>query len=362
MMTNNLPLRNPQPDYTRAISGLLGLVTLERPPLVEYIVDEVVMRAVMRRLDLPWLDPSAGVDAQTAYLKNFAQFYYSLGYSLVKFEQGLPFPSHHLLAADTAQGTDRSRSWSDQHRGTISSWEDFERYAWPRIEDYDFSAFEQLNRILPEGMGLMLSHSGGPYETLAALMSYEGLCLVLHDDFSLVKAVADRVGALMEQFYAHLLTLDRVAAIFPGDDMGFRTTTLIGPEPLRQLTLPWHRRYAEMTHQHGLPYFLHSCGNLARIYEDLIEQVRIDGKHSYEDAILPVEQFQERYGSRIAVLGGLDVHTLAAGTPADVRQRTLQLIETCGARGRYAIGSGNSIPSYIPPENYLAMIEAAVLG
>jgi len=32
----------------------------------------------------------------------------------------------------------------------------------------------------------------------------------------------------------------------------------------------------------------------------------------------------------------------------------------CGARGRYAVGSGNSVPSYIPVENYLAMVEEAV--
>ncbi len=60
------------------------------------------------------------------------------------------------------------------------------------------------------------------------------------------------------------------------------------------------------------------------------------------------------------MLGGLDLNILAAGTPDEVRARTRQLIETCNPRGRYAIGSGNSIPSYIPVENYLAMIEEAV--
>jgi hypothetical protein len=34
-------------------------------------------------------------------------------------------------------------------------------------------------------------------------------------------------------------------------------------------------------------------------------------------------------------------------------------MEECGARGRYAVGSGNSVPSYVPPANYLAMVEEA---
>jgi uroporphyrinogen decarboxylase len=72
-----------------------------------------------------------------------------------------------------------------------------------------------------------------------------------------------------------------------------------------------------------------------------------------------VDDFQQKYGDRIAVLGGLDINILTEGTPDQVREKTRFLIETCGSRGRYAVGSGNSIPSYIPAENYLAMVDEA---
>ena len=45
--------------------------------------------------------------------------------------------------------------------------------------------------------------------------------------------------------------------------MGFRTATLVSPAALRRYVLPWHKRFAAMTHATGRPYFLHSCGNLA---------------------------------------------------------------------------------------------------
>ncbi len=355
-----LPSAKPQPDASRAVDFLLGRAALDRPPLVEYIVDESVMRPVLAQLGRAWVDPALGPQAYTAYLENFAAFFYHMGYSLVKFERALNFPSHHLVTADTAAYVQRDRAWNDQHLGVITSWESFEKYTWPRIEDFDFSSFEILDRVLPEGMGLMLSHAGGPYEALSALMSYEGLCLALYDDFSLVQAVANRVGELMLSFYQHLLDFQRVVAIFPGDDMGFRSGTLIRPDHLRALTLPWHRRFAALAHARGVPYFLHSCGNLLAIMDTLIDDVGIDGKHSYEDAIIPAEEFQARFGSRIAVLGGVDVHTLSAGTQEDVRRRTRQLIDTCTPRGRYAIGSGNSIPSYVSAENYLAMVDEAL--
>jgi uroporphyrinogen decarboxylase len=91
--------------------------------------------------------------------------------------------------------------------------------------------------------------------------------------------------------------------------------------------------------------------------EDLIEDVKIDARHSYEDVIILVEDFQARYGGRIGVIGGLDVDRLAAGSPEQVRVRARQIIEICGGRGRYAFGSGNSIPNYVPVENYLAMVD-----
>lgn len=353
----SLPLAHPKPDAAQAMDMLMGRIPEDRPPLVEYLVDESILRPVLEMMGRTWTLETHG------WLENFAAFFQGLGYSLIKFELALPFETHHLLAVDTAN-SQRERAWSDEHTGMIRCWEDFEHYPWPKVADFDFSPFEYLNAHLPEGMGLMVSHAGGPFEKLTDLMSYEGLCLALYDDFSLVQAVQNRVGELMQSFYTHLLDLDRVVALFPGDDMGFRSGTLVAPDHLRQLALPWHQKYAQMAHAKDRPYFLHSCGNLVTIMDDLIDWVGIDGKHSYEDAIIPAEDFQEAYGGsepgRVAVLGGVDINILAAGTPVTVRARVRQLIDTCAPRGRFAVGSGNSIPSYIPLENYLAMVSEVI--
>ncbi len=360
-MFNNLPLRKPQPDGARFVRTILGQEHPARPPIFEYLVDSerIIRPVVTALLGRQWVVPGDDRASQAAYLDNFIAFWHHLGYDVIKFERGLPWSLTSVPAPDTATDGVSNRDWADEHGGSIRSWADFERYPWPTIEQMDFFPFEYISRHLPEGMGLLVSHSGGPLEVLTRLMSYEGLCLALHDDPALVKAVAERVGALMEQMVVHLLQLNKVAGLLPGDDMGFRTATLVSPKALRAYTLPWHKRFSQMAHSRGLIYCLHSCGNLATIMEDLINDVQIDGKHSYEDAIMPVEDFQARYGSRIAVIGGLDVHRLAAGTPQEVRARTRQLKEICGSRGRYILGSGNSIPNYIPVENYLAMVDEA---
>jgi len=359
---HNIPLSAPKPDARRFIDVLMGREGEGRVPLVEYLVDDLVRRPIVTDLlGRTWVEPEDRA-SQHIYLDNFIAFWCRMGYDFVRFEQGLGFDIRRTLAPDTAVGSERQRAWLDEHHGAIQSWAEFESYPWPSVAEMDFSSFEYIDAHLPDGMGLITCHAGGMFEHLSQIMSLEGLCLALYDQPDLVRAVSDKIGDLLVAFYQHLLDLDHVVAIFQGDDMGFRTATLVAPEALRTYVLPWHERFAALAHGHDVPYFLHSCGNVEAIMPDLIGRVGIDGKHSFEDAILPVEEFQARYGDRIAVLGGVDVDILAAGTLEEVRRRTRMLIEACGPQGRYAVGSGNSIPSYVPVENYLAMVDEAQDG
>ncbi len=353
-----LPLAVPEPSAHEFINILAGKSRSRRVPLVEYIIDDVIMKPIATDLlGRRWVPFSMNPEDRFAYLDTMIEVWHQMGYDFVRYEESLPLPNRGTAVADTAPGSTKQRAWVDEHHGMIESWEDFERYPWPVISNYDFSSYEYLNSHVPEGMGLILSHGGGVFEHLSWIMSLEGLSMALHEDPSLVKAVADRLGGLMVDFYNQILDLDKLVAVFPGDDMGYKSATLVSPTHLREYTLPWHRRFASMVHERGVPYFLHSCGNVIPIMEDLIEDVRIDGKHSFEDAIIPVQDFQSRYGERIAVLGGVDLNILSGKSPDEVRKHVRFLLETCGGRGRYAMGSGNSVPSYVPLENYLAMID-----
>ena len=91
--------------------------------------------------------------------------------------------------------------------------------------------------------------------------------------------------------------------------------------------------------------------------ENLIEDVSIDAKHSFEDDIEPVERFTARYGKRIAVIGGVDMDLLARGSQEQVRARTRRILEACAPSGAYILGSGNSIANYVQPQNFLTMLD-----
>lgn len=357
----HLPLDKARPDAKRFIDVVMGRARAERPPMVEYLIDDALREPITTQLlGRAWVDPIPGRrETIEAYLDNFIAFWRALGYDFVRYEESLPFVEQNIVGADPTR-SDGFRQWRDLHHGTIATWADYERYPWPTVTAESLANYEYLATHLPEGMGLMVCHAGGIYEHLSAIFSYEGLCYALYDQPDLVQAVAQRLGELMFDVYRQLVELPGVIAIFPGDDMGFRSATLIPPDALRRYTLPWHRRYARLAHERGLPYFLHSCGNLAAIMPDLIDDIGIDAKHSFENAIMPIEEFQALYGDRIGVLGGVDVDILGRGSPELVRAHVRRIVAACHPRGRFCIGSGNSIPSYIPVENYLAMLDEAL--
>ncbi len=92
----------------------------------------------------------------------------------------------------------------------------------------------------------------------------------------------------------------------------------------------------------------------------VIDELKLDGKHSFEDGIIPVEEAYDIWHDRIAIMGGIDMDFLARKSPSEIYNRASKLLEQTFDTGGFALGSGNSIPDYVPVENYLAMIRAAV--
>ena len=157
---------------------------------------------------------------------------------------------------------------------------------------------------------------------------------------------ADKLLIMQEAILRTILQFDRVKVVWGSDDMGFRTGTLISPKDLREFVLPGHKRMAEMAHERGLPYLLHTCGKMEAIMPDLIDDVKIDARHSFEDVIEPVIEAKQRYGDRIALLGGIDLDFLCRADEAAVRRRGVRRW-TPPSGGGYCLGTGNSVANYI---------------
>jgi uroporphyrinogen decarboxylase len=343
------------PNFERLRTVLLRHGEPDRVPFIELFADPQVMSAVV---GAPIADPEPKDRKQRELaLMRTIQFWHGCGYDYVPLWPTLELPIRRSKSRDTANLPRKEREWVDESQGIISSWQDFETFPWPRAEDIDYFKFEFVGRHLPDGMKIIALGPGGQLENMMWLMGYAPFAVTLKDDPALIQAIAEKVGDMLVRIYSTTAEMPNVGAQWIGDDMGFRTSTMISPADLQRYVFPWLKKLADIAHAHQLPFLLHSCGNLRHIMDQLIDDVGIDAKHSFEDAIQPVAEAKKLYGHRIALLGGVDIHFLCRSSEEEVRAYTRRLIETCAPGGGWALGTGNSVANYIPLRNYLAMLD-----
>ena len=74
---------------------------------------------------------------------------------------------------------------------------------------------------------------------------------------------------------------------------------------------------------------------------------------------LPVEQAYDEFADDIAILGGIDMDMLVRSDPETIYRRSRAMLERTQDKGKYALGTGNSVADFVPLENYFAMLSAA---
>jgi uroporphyrinogen decarboxylase len=236
----------------------------------------------------------------------------------------------------------------------------YEQYIWPDPENYDSSKLDAVKDYLPEGMKLMVVGPSGVLENVIQLTGYDNLCIMIYEEPELAKALFDDVGKRLLKYYEIAASYESVGLIMSNDDWGFKTQTFFSPAHMREYVFPWHKKIVAAAHAQKKMAILHSCGYFADVIEDIIEDIGFDGRHSYEDTIIPVEEAYEKWHSRIGIIGGMDVNFVIRHSEEEITARARAMLDRARGRGGYALGTGNSVPEYVPQEHYLAMIKAAL--
>jgi uroporphyrinogen decarboxylase len=97
---------------------------------------------------------------------------------------------------------------------------------------------------------------------------------------------------------------------------------------------------------------------LWEVMDDLIA-CGVSALHPIEPISMDILQVKRRYGDRLAVVGNVEVDTLARGTSDQVRDQVRRLLREIAPGGGYCLGSSNTVPNYARLDNYRAMIEEA---
>lgn len=337
-----------QPDYRNIVKAASN-IEAPRLPLYEHIICAEVMEEILGR-PFAALEKGKGADKEE-FFRNYCEFFRTMGYDTVSFERciGPIMPGSGALG-NTAPGVIRDRK-------------SFEDYPWDELETRYFEAyaedFRALRDAMPPGMRAIGGPGNGIFECVQDITGFEHLCYLAVDDpetySRLFGAVAKANLGIWRRFVAEFGDLYCVFRF--GDDLGFKSSTLISPEDIRRLVIPAYRPIIDLVHSLGKPFLLHSCGSIFDVMDDLIA-AGIDAKHSNEDQIAAFPEWVRLYGDRIGNFGGADTDYLVRNDPATIKAYVRDVLERSVGHGGFAFGSGNSIPEYVPASGYLAMVEA----
>ena len=256
-----------------------------------------------------------------------------------------------------------------------STIDDLADYPWPDPRaKVNIEALQEHAEKLSSCTDLALvGRFGGPILELASdLLGIQEWYLRLADDKKYVTALLDRISAICTDQdllgiestgqYLHILKVS-------GEDFGGQTGPLYSFKMFREALLPpLERRWRAVREKldqinPATKIMLHSCGAVRAFIPELINTGLIDILDPVQPSASGMEPAAliSDFGDRMTFHGGIDIQRLLPfGTPEEVAVETRKRLEAFRAdRGGFILAPAHNVQVDVPPENIIAMIEAA---
>jgi uroporphyrinogen decarboxylase len=336
------------PDYHNIIKAAKNEKS-GRIPLYEHSVSVEIMEKIRGK---SFAELAGGnCNDKKEFFRHFNQFFPDMGYDAVSWE---------CCVGPVMPG---SGSLGGHKEGVIQNRKDFDEYPWDSIPDLYFEHYKDdiraFGETLPEGVKGIGGVGNGVFECVQDITGFENLCYIKVDDEGLYRGLFEKVGVMLAAIWSRFIREygDSFCVCRFGDDLGFKSSTLLPADDIRELVIPQYRRIISIIHGEGKPFLFHSCGCIFDVMEDIIA-AGINAKHSNEDVISPYSRWIADYGYRIGNFGGIDTDVICDSSQVDLVAYTTDIFRLCEDKGRgAAIGSGNSIPAYVSPERYCQMLD-----
>lgn len=204
-----------------------------------------------------------------------------------------------------------------------------------------------------------------PFERAYAMQGMETFLLNMAMDGEFARELMERIAVcckeLMGRFLAELG--DNVDIIKIGDDLGTQESLMISPKMYRELLKPIHADFISFIKARTkAKVMFHSDGDVAPLIDDFVE-IGVDILNPIQTSagtMSNLPELKKRHRKNIVFCGGIDSHRiLPFGTPAEVREEVQRVIDIMGPGGGYMLGAVHTVMNDVPPENVLAMVDAA---
>jgi len=146
-----------------------------------------------------------------------------------------------------------------------------------------------------------------------------------------------------------------------GEDLGSQRGPLISMETYRQFIKPRQKKFADLAKAWNIPVMIHSCGSSSWAFDEFLDiGITIVDTLQPEAFEMSPAYLKSKWGDRLAFHGCISTAgPVAYGTVEDVRRNMRETLEVMMPGGGYCMSPTHHLQDNSPPENVVAMYEAA---
>jgi uroporphyrinogen decarboxylase len=210
----------------------------------------------------------------------------------------------------------------------LLDWDDFEHFPIPDIRD------PRRWKIV----GGMREKAGERFCLCSGISIYERVHFIrgLENTWVDIYAAPDRLGELLDILVEmNLYAIQRYAengadGLILLDDWGLQDRLMISPRSWRALWKPRYARILGAARDAGLMTFLHSCGYIVDILDDLIE-IGLQVIHMDQQENMGLENLGRRFGGRLTFFSPVDIQkTMVYGSLNEIRAYARSMARNLG--------------------------------
>jgi len=240
-------------------------------------------------------------------------------------------------------------------RGFVTP-ENINKIPWPDPTKAErFLQLQENIRDFPDRFQVM-SIDFSLYERTWGLRGLENMYMDMVDQPDFTEALLDKVLDFnLSVIEAGLDACPQIDAIHFGDDFGGQYGIPMGADRWRKLIKPRLAKQYGAVKDAGKYVFIHSCGKVDEILEDLVE-IGVNMFNPFQPEVTDVPQIFDSFRDRLAFWGGISTQRLLPFASVEEVERQIDTLLEMGKNGGYVIAPAHATPADAKIENMIAML------
>ena len=231
---------------------------------------------------------------------------------------------------------------------------------YEEVREWYAPAIQQMQQVMNEHDIVIIGAVEGPFTDAYTYMDMELFSIALYDAPELVAHIMDCCGLFSSYIARSYAEVSQVPLLFMGEDIATTTGPIFKPSMVRKEGVPrWHW-IADPIHDARMKFLFHTDGRYGDFLPLIFDDLGADGLNPIErNGCNDIFEIRRQYPNKLLFGNVCCAQTLPYGTPGDVEDETLELVEKIGPWGGIFIGSSSEVHDAVPVVNSVTMYRTA---